>query len=237
LTTSDNLQDATSLSPDGKHLAFTDVDRTTGQDTLLLSLDGSRNVARFLQTRAAEVNARFSPNGRWLAYASNESDAAKSTCGRFPALVRHRRCPPRAGPNQSGRATGVNCSTAAAAVMAVPVSTDAAFAAGLPRRLFADRYERTGTGTAGYDVSLDGRRFLMIEPAEPELPVAQINLVLGWFRRGAPACPSALRFQGAEPRRQWGDLRMWNSEQQNVRVATVGIDPSRSRAKSAVLRI
>ena len=114
LTTSDNLQTPTSVSPDGKHLAFTEVDRTTGHDTLLLSLDGSRTVARFLQTRATEVNARFSPNGRWLAYASNESGRAKSTCGRFPALVARRRCPPRAGANPSGRATGVNSSIAAA---------------------------------------------------------------------------------------------------------------------------
>ena len=84
LTTSDNLQTPTSLSPDGKQLAFTEVDRTTGQDTLILSLDGSRTVTRFLQTRAAEVNARFSPNGRWLAYTSNESGRNEIYVRPFP---------------------------------------------------------------------------------------------------------------------------------------------------------
>jgi serine/threonine-protein kinase len=182
LTTSDTLQTPTSLSPDGKYLAFTDVDRTTGQDALILSLDGSRTVTRFLQTRAAEGNARFSPNGRWLAYASNESGRSEVYVRPFPGTGATSQVSSAGGGepiwSRDGRELFYRGGDS---VMAVPVSTDSAFAAGLPRRLFADHYERTGTGTGGYDVSLDGRRFLMIEPAEPELPVAQISVVLGWF--------------------------------------------------------
>jgi eukaryotic-like serine/threonine-protein kinase len=183
LTTSDNLQTPTALSPDGQHLAFVEVDRTTGQDALILSLDGSRRtVTPFLQTRATEVTGRFSPNGRWLAYTSNESGRDEIYVRPFPGTGGTAQVSTAGGGepvwSRDGRELFYRSGEA---VMAVPVSTEAAFAAGLPRRLFADHYERTGTGSGGYDVSLDGRRFLMIEPAEPELPVAQISVVLGWF--------------------------------------------------------
>ena len=149
---------------------------------MLLSLDGSRTVTRFLQTRAAEGIARFSPNGRWLAYASNESGRGEIYVRPFPGPGATSQVSTAGGSepvwSRDGRELFYRSGDA---VMAVPVSTDTAFAAGLPRRLFTDHYERTGTGTRGYDVSLDGRRFLMIEPAEPELPVAQISVVLGWF--------------------------------------------------------
>ena len=129
------------------------------------------------------TRARFSPNGRWLAYSSNESGRSEVYVRPFPGLGGTSQVSTEGGAepvwSRDGRELFYRGSDG---VMAVPVSTQAAaFAAGLPRRLFADHFEPTGTGTGGYDVSLDGRRFLMISPAEPELPVAQINLVLGWF--------------------------------------------------------
>ncbi len=66
-------------------------------------------------------------------------------------------------------------------LLAVPVATEGAFSAGLPARVFSGQFERTDTGAGGFDVSPDGRRFLIIQPTEPELPVAQISLVLNWF--------------------------------------------------------
>jgi len=75
------------------------------------------------------------------------------------------------------------------ALMAVPITLQPAFSAGLPHLLFRGQFQDTGTGTAGYDVSLDGRRFLMIQPTEPEQLATQVSVVINWFeelRRLAP---------------------------------------------------
>jgi hypothetical protein len=67
------------------------------------------------------------------------------------------------------------------AVMAVPIALRPAFSAGLPHPLFKGQFQESGTGTSGYDVSLDGRRFLMIQPTEPEQPATQVGVVINWF--------------------------------------------------------
>ena len=66
-------------------------------------------------------------------------------------------------------------------MMAVDIQTDPTFVAGRPRMLFEGPYWNTTPGR-GYDVSPDGRRFLMIPGAEPE-PVDATHgiVVLNWF--------------------------------------------------------
>ncbi|NLH77030.1 MAG: hypothetical protein GX465_08330 [Acidobacteria bacterium] len=64
------------------------------------------------------------------------------------------------------------------------VETGPTFAAEKPRLLFEGQFN------PGYEVSPDGRRFLMIQPVEPPQPATQIDLVLNWFEeleRLAPA--------------------------------------------------
>ncbi len=51
---------------------------------------------------------------------------------------------------------------------------------GLPRFLFEGRYFVGGIPSS-YDVSLDGQRFLRIQPVEPEQPATQIDVVMNWF--------------------------------------------------------
>ena len=66
-------------------------------------------------------------------------------------------------------------------MMVVDVRAQPAFTAGSPRLLFEGRYEPSPAGGQGYDVSLDGQRFLMVQAAEPDQPATQINVVLNWF--------------------------------------------------------
>ena len=77
----------TSVSPDGRFLAFWRVARTTGTDIWILPL-GDRTPRPWLQTPANEGAPVFSPDGRWLAYVSNES-------GRYEVYVQ-----PFPGPGQ-----------------------------------------------------------------------------------------------------------------------------------------
>jgi serine/threonine-protein kinase len=88
LTESPDPQIPASWHPSGKFLAFTESRPATGVDLMILPMDGDeasgwrpRKPWVFLSTQAAELEPMFSPDGRWIAYYSNES-------GRFDVYVR-----------------------------------------------------------------------------------------------------------------------------------------------------
>jgi Tol biopolymer transport system component/tRNA A-37 threonylcarbamoyl transferase component Bud32 len=190
LATSEYLQAPNSWSPDGQLLTFTELSPTTGWDIWVLRLGdpsaSSGQVGKsqpFLRTQFTEGAPRFSPDGRWLAYVSDES-------GRFEIYVQ-----PYPGPggkwqisteggtepawNHNGRELFYRSGDK---MMAVDIATQPGFAAGKPRMLFEGPYVRTAATIPTYDVSPDGQRFLMLKPSESAGGApTQINVVLNWF--------------------------------------------------------
>jgi Tol biopolymer transport system component/predicted Ser/Thr protein kinase len=79
LTTSEYVPFSMSWSPDGQMLAFVEINPTTGYDIWVLRMS-DRKAQPFLRTPFTEGAPRFSPDGRWLAYVSDES-------GRFEIYV------------------------------------------------------------------------------------------------------------------------------------------------------
>jgi len=155
---------------------------TTGYDIWVLRLSDHK-AQPFLRTPFNESVPRFSPDGHWLTYVSNES-------GRYEIYVQ-----PYPGPggkwqisteggteptwNPNGRELFYRNGNK---MMAVDIVMQPSFAAGKPRVLFEGRYELSPATTPNYDVSLDGQRFLMLKPNEQEAsPPARINVVLNWF--------------------------------------------------------
>ncbi len=182
LTTREYAHFPTSWSPDGQLLAFVEVNPTTGYDLWVLRL-GDHKAQPFLRTPFNESVPRFSPDGRWLAYISDES-------GRYEIYVQ-----PYPGPggkwqisteggtepawNPNGRELFYRSGDK---MMAVDIATQPSFAASKPRVLFEGRYEPTPATFPNYDVSRDGQRFLMLKPSEAgEAAPTQINVVLNWF--------------------------------------------------------
>jgi eukaryotic-like serine/threonine-protein kinase len=182
LTTSEFAPAVNSWSSDGQLLAFNELNPNTGFDLGVLRLS-DRKVQPFLRTPFNESAPRFSPDGHWLAYISDESGRYEIYVQPYPGpggkwqISTDGGTEPVWNPNsremfyRSGRK-----------MMAVDIATRPGFAAGKPRVLFEGEYVPTPLTFPNYDVSPDGQRFLMLKPAEAtEGAPTQINVVLNWF--------------------------------------------------------
>jgi dipeptidyl aminopeptidase/acylaminoacyl peptidase len=182
LTTSEYGQAPSSWSPDGQLLAFTELNPTTGWDIWVVRL-GDHKTQPFLRTPFTEGGPRFSPDGRWLAYVSNESGRNEIYVQPYPGPGGKRQISTEGGAepvwNRNGRELFYRNGDK---MMAVDIATQPSFAAGKPRMLFEGPYLPTAATIQNYDVSPDGQRFLMLKPSESaESSPKQINVVLNWF--------------------------------------------------------
>jgi len=82
---------ATSISSDGKYLAYHSIDpkSATGNDTYLLPLSGDRTPIPLANTTANEVVPRFSPDGKWIAYMSDETGRYEIYIKPFPGTGKY----------------------------------------------------------------------------------------------------------------------------------------------------
>jgi dipeptidyl aminopeptidase/acylaminoacyl peptidase len=198
LATSENQQMPMSWSPDGQALAYMELDPAPNYDIWVLRLSDpsastgqGRKAQPFLRTSFYEAVPQFSPDGRWLAYVSDES-------GRFEIYVQ-----PYPGPggkyqistdggteplwNPNGRELFFR---SGGRMMAVDITTQPGFSAGKPRMLFEGAYLVLTTTVPSYDVSPDGQRFLMLKPIEQTQATTQINIVQNWFEELKRRVPS-----------------------------------------------
>ncbi len=190
LLTSQSLQIPASWSPDGHVLAYTEYNPITGWDIGTLAMEGERKPQPFLRTPFNESQARFSPDGRWLAYVSNESGRDEVYVQPFPGPGGKWLISTEGGNepvwNPSGRELFYRNGDK---MMVVAVTTTPAFSAAKPRLLFEGQYETNPMPVPAYDVTPDGQRFVMIK-GEREAAPTQLNVVLNWsdeLRRLAPA--------------------------------------------------
>lgn len=185
LTTSGNSQLPGSWSPDGKYLTFVETDPVTGSDIWVLALEGDRKPRPFLRTQARELMPKFSPDGRWLVYVSDESGQNEVYVQPFPGPGAKSRISSEGGSeplwSRDGRELFYRDARNAARrqVLAVPVQTSPSFSAGPPRLLFQGTQAPHINGQ-NYDVAPNGQRFLMIQSGQGP-PATQINVVLNWF--------------------------------------------------------
>jgi Tol biopolymer transport system component len=198
LTTSEYAQAPHSWSPDGQLLAFNEVNPITGRVIWVLRMDGpssgsgqvpsggssqSRKAQLFLGTPLLQSAPRFSPDGRWLAYVSDESGRSEIYVQPYPGPGGKWQISTEGGTepvwNPKGRELFYR---SGAKILAVDIATQPNFAAGKPRMLFEGHYQPTPATSPNYDVSSDGQRFLMLKPIEQEQAApTQINVVLNWF--------------------------------------------------------
>ena len=193
-------QGPASISPDGKRLIVMENMPKTGWDLRVLRLDrlsGPSGTAPspplapgptelLVHTTATELFGELSPDGRWLAYQSDESGRNQISVRPFPNVDGgHWQVSANGGitPVWARNGRELFYLDRTNAVTSVPIRTSPTFSAGAPTKLFDGRYVG-GPFWRTYDVSRDGQRFLMIKDnADAEQPSTPTSVVvaLNWF--------------------------------------------------------
>jgi serine/threonine-protein kinase len=188
LTTSQNVQRASFPSPDGRFHVFSQDDPKTGRDLWVLPMEGDRKPRVFLQTPFQESSGQFSPDGRWIAYVSNESGRLEVYVRPFPGPGGKWQISTEGGTelawNPKGKELFYRTGGQKEKMMVVEYQTQPTFTVGKPRLLFEGNYVANTPTAAGafYSVAPDGQRFLMTKtPDQPQAALTQINVVLNWF--------------------------------------------------------
>jgi serine/threonine-protein kinase len=170
------------ITPDGKQVIFRAATSATRNDLWISSATGDHSVKKLLATEHDERNATLSPDGRWMAFESDQS-------GRFEVYVRPfpdvdaGQWPVSIGgglePVWSGNE--IFYLSEDNKMMAVPVSTARGFVADKPVALFETTPYFFGGQGRNYDVTKDGQRFVMVKnPPEASGRSMPINIVLNW---------------------------------------------------------
>jgi len=177
----------TSVSHDGRLLAFYQVHPKTRRDLWILPLGGKEQPQAFFGTPFEDSAPMFSPDGHWVAYASNKSGQNEIYVRPYPAAGAQEYTISAGGGTEplwapSGRELFYRHGND---LMSVAVSVPAgALIAAPPIRLFSGEFVLDASTTrtvANYDISRDGKRFLMLKAAvvsaAPSLP---ISVALNW---------------------------------------------------------
>lgn len=169
-------------SGDGKTILF----HTLGQkyhagNIWMLSLDGNRKPSLVIESQFETTNARLSPNGRWIAYSSNESGKFEIYIQSFPPSNIKWQLSTHGGDEPQWRRDGKELFYLAGnnRIMAVDVKTESSdFQAGIPKPLF-ELHRTPALRRNHYVVAANGQRFLVVSPLE-ETTSSPITVVTNW---------------------------------------------------------
>ncbi len=190
LTTSDDPMWANSWSRDGRSIVSTGMGPSGNFDVLSVTLD-DKKIQPLLTSNFRESDPAISPDGRWLAYASNESGRLEVYVRPYPSGAGRWQVSDNGGgfPRWAGNGRElfyrVNDGLMAASIEAVGDS----LRTGKPSRLFTGAFRGGVTGIsiggntfADYDVSADGQRFVMFPASDADSTSRGIvTLVTPWF--------------------------------------------------------
>jgi serine/threonine-protein kinase len=179
-----DLLDATfmaEVSRDRRHGFVTAQREGSSWDISVIDVEG-RSVRPLLNSRFDEGGVAVSPGGNLLAYVSNESGRSEVFLQSFPAF--DRRVPVSSGGgtepvwSRDGKTLFYRRGNALLMV-AAPAGPQAGI--GRPVELFEGSFGSGPSGLAGFDVSADGRRFVMVRRSDPAGTQPSVEVIVNWF--------------------------------------------------------
>jgi Tol biopolymer transport system component len=184
LVKSDFLKTPNDWSADGKFILYQELNPKTAHDLWVFPLVGEQKQFPFLQTQFDERQGRFSPDGRWISYASNESGAWQVYVRGFPDSGGKWQVSTNGGGQPQWRRDGRELFYISAdrKLMAVEVSgSGPTFDAGTPKELFGLRIQSVGLpGPRNfYAAARDGQRFLVVS-VSGDPTASPTTVVLNW---------------------------------------------------------
>jgi Tol biopolymer transport system component len=176
-----------SFSQDGKFIVYGTPDPARGQQGWDLWYVGTEPGAKpqpFLVTPKDERYAEFSPDGNYVAYASNESGRYEVYVKRFPnGEVSRVSLDGGSMPRWSRRGDELFYASGND-IMGVHVQTRPSLVLGQPQKLFSRRPVAADRGEGfydSYDVSADGQRFVMLQSDEQQTTSQKLTIIQNWF--------------------------------------------------------
>ena len=172
----------TSWSKDGKYILFdrSEAQGKTRSDVWVLQMEGERKAFPYLQTPTNENLAVFSPDGKWVAYVSDESGRSEVYVSSFPEPTSKHQVSNGGGDGPQWRGDGkelyyMDPENRITVVEIRP--SGGRIEMGLPRPLIQVRLSGQFAGYS-YNVVRDGNRFLVLET--PERKSSSLTLIVNW---------------------------------------------------------
>ena len=170
-----------SWMPDGKSVLFSEQDPETNEDIKILSLDGKGESRVLLKTPFNETYPEVSPDGRWVAYLSDETGRPEVNVRPSSGSLEQWQISPGGGSQARWRGDGRELYYVApdGNVVAVSIDTQPVFRPGTPRALFRLPEAPDRDTPILEDVTPDGRRFLLNVPVTARSSVA-FHAIVNW---------------------------------------------------------
>jgi serine/threonine-protein kinase len=194
LTQSELSEQPTTWTPDGKTLIYHRNDHPeTAWDVMALEPGEAGEPRVLLGTRFIEAQADISPDGRWLAYVSDESGRFEVYVRSYPDLERKWQISSDGGAEPVWSPDGRELfyrDEEGRVMTVVPITIEPDFSPGRPELLFEGEYVPSPGFGRNYDVAPDGRSFVMVEQVLPEDIEAELQVVVNWFTELAELAPT-----------------------------------------------
>jgi eukaryotic-like serine/threonine-protein kinase len=167
--------------PDGTALLLDRMNPGAPNDIMALSLGADRTMRPVLQTSASVQSGALSPDGRWIAYTSNESKSYQIYVQPFPSGGGKWQITTEGGVevhwSRDGRELFYR--EREGRLMVIAIQSQPTFQAGKPKLLFDEHRTLFTTVGVSFDVSLDGKRLLLTGLGTGD-QVRRVNVILRW---------------------------------------------------------